>query len=198
MKQTAILFLITLSACAHTAFGDAEVNIKAPATVSLQEQSSDNITITLSSPLNTSVTVYFNITYKSRNVSLIILLPDEVVVPAGNVSVSFEVQAKGVGQVTAYLSSNNTHIKSCLRSGVTVERRGLWLDTGSKMAEVTDEEELDFILRSSDSSMADENEKPAVAPPVFVFQKDKAQKRSAEGSSAEDGEVKHISPFIVI
>lgn len=28
---------------------------------------------------------------------------------------------------------------SCLRSGVTVERRGLWLDTGSKMAEVTDE-----------------------------------------------------------
>ncbi|XP_044076612.1 ran-binding protein 3b isoform X7 [Siniperca chuatsi] len=30
--------------------------------------------------------------------------------------------------------------------------------------------------------------KPAIAPPVFVFQKDKAQKRSAEGSSAEDGE----------
>ncbi|XP_051531313.1 ran-binding protein 3-like isoform X2 [Myxocyprinus asiaticus] len=36
--------------------------------------------------------------------------------------------------------------------------------------------------------MADENEKPAVAPPVFVFQKDTAQKRSAEGSSTEDGE----------
>ncbi|XP_016337100.1 ran-binding protein 3-like isoform X1 [Sinocyclocheilus anshuiensis] len=36
--------------------------------------------------------------------------------------------------------------------------------------------------------MADENETPAVAPPVFVFQKDKAQKRSAEGSSTEDGE----------
>ncbi|XP_054452328.1 ran-binding protein 3b isoform X2 [Anoplopoma fimbria] len=31
-------------------------------------------------------------------------------------------------------------------------------------------------------------DKPAIAPPVFVFQKDKAQKRSAEGSSAEDGE----------
>ncbi|XP_023674677.1 ran-binding protein 3-like isoform X1 [Paramormyrops kingsleyae] len=31
-------------------------------------------------------------------------------------------------------------------------------------------------------------EKPALAPPVFVFQKDKAQKRSADGSSAEDGE----------
>ncbi|XP_061653994.1 ran-binding protein 3b isoform X2 [Phyllopteryx taeniolatus] len=31
-------------------------------------------------------------------------------------------------------------------------------------------------------------DKPAIAPPVFVFQKDKTQKRSAEGSSAEDGE----------
>ncbi|XP_031721221.1 ran-binding protein 3b isoform X7 [Anarrhichthys ocellatus] len=31
-------------------------------------------------------------------------------------------------------------------------------------------------------------DKTAIAPPVFVFQKDKAQKRSAEGSSAEDGE----------
>uniref|UniRef100_A0A8D2LER0 RAN binding protein 3 n=1 Tax=Varanus komodoensis TaxID=61221 RepID=A0A8D2LER0_VARKO len=32
------------------------------------------------------------------------------------------------------------------------------------------------------------NKKPAIAPPVFVFQKDKAQKRSADGSSPEDGE----------
>ncbi|XP_048832339.1 ran-binding protein 3-like isoform X2 [Brienomyrus brachyistius] len=31
-------------------------------------------------------------------------------------------------------------------------------------------------------------EKPAIAPPVFVFQKEKAQKRSADGSSAEDGD----------
>ncbi|XP_028672389.1 ran-binding protein 3a isoform X2 [Erpetoichthys calabaricus] len=31
-------------------------------------------------------------------------------------------------------------------------------------------------------------EKPAIAPPVFVFQKEKAQKRSAEASSPEDGE----------
>ncbi|KAM7081321.1 ran-binding protein 3 isoform 4-T4 [Ciconia maguari] len=31
-------------------------------------------------------------------------------------------------------------------------------------------------------------EKPAIAPPVFVFQKDKAQKRSADGSSPEEGD----------
>ncbi|KAG1928531.1 cystinosin [Pimephales promelas] len=91
---------------------DTEVTIKAPAIVNLQEKSSGNINITLSSSLNTAVTVYFNITYSSRNVSSIIQLPDEVVVPAGNTSVSFEVQTIGVGQLTAYLSSNDTRIKS--------------------------------------------------------------------------------------
>ncbi|XP_061696084.1 ran-binding protein 3b isoform X2 [Syngnathoides biaculeatus] len=41
--------------------------------------------------------------------------------------------------------------------------------------------------RSKMADLANED-KPAIAPPVFVFQKDKTQKRSAEGSSAEDGE----------
>ncbi|XP_051529049.1 cystinosin isoform X2 [Myxocyprinus asiaticus] len=112
MKENIILFLITLSVCAHTAFSDAEVSLKAPEIVNLQEKSSQNITITLSTPLNTAITVYFNITYKSRNVSLIIQLPDEVVVPAENTSVSFEMRAEGVGQVTIYLYSNDTRIKS--------------------------------------------------------------------------------------
>lgn len=112
MIHTVLFFVLTLSACAHTAFDDAEVTIKAPAIVNLQEKSSGNINITLSSSLNTSVTVYFNITYSSNNVSSIIQLPDEVVVPAGNTSVSFEVQTKGVGQLTAYLYSNDTRIKS--------------------------------------------------------------------------------------
>ncbi|XP_056122513.1 cystinosin [Rhinichthys klamathensis goyatoka] len=112
MIHTVLFFLLTLSVCAHTAFDDTEVTIKAPAIVNLQEKSSGNINITLSSSLNTSVTVYFNITYSSRNVSSIIQLPDEVVVPAGNTSVSFEVQTKGVGQLTAYLYSNDTRIKS--------------------------------------------------------------------------------------
>ncbi|XP_033615700.1 ran-binding protein 3 isoform X9 [Fukomys damarensis] len=40
-------------------------------------------------------------------------------------------------------------------------------------------------LRSADLSST---EKPAIAPPVFVFQKDKGQKRSAGGSSPEAGE----------
>lgn len=112
MTHRVLLFLLTLSVCAHATFGDAEVTITAPATVNLEAKSLENITITLSSSLNTSVTVYFNITYTSTNVSSIIQLPDEVVVPAGNASVSFEVLAKGVGQVTAYLYSKDTRIKS--------------------------------------------------------------------------------------
>ncbi|KAK7128087.1 hypothetical protein R3I93_020627 [Phoxinus phoxinus] len=112
MIHTVLFFLLTLSVSAHTAFDDAEVTIKAPAIVNLQEKSSGNINITLSSSLNTSVTFYFNITYSSKNVSSIIQLPDEVVVPAGNTSVSFEVQTKGVGQLTAYLYTNDTRIKS--------------------------------------------------------------------------------------
>ncbi|XP_056590522.1 cystinosin [Triplophysa dalaica] len=105
-----VLFLLTLSISLASTF--CEVTIKAPATVDLQEKSSQNITITLSSQLNTSVTVYFNITYKSRNVSSLIQLPDEVVVPKGNTSVSFEVEAKGVGQVTVELYSNDSRVKS--------------------------------------------------------------------------------------
>ncbi|XP_073731940.1 cystinosin [Misgurnus anguillicaudatus] len=112
MKERVLLFFLTLSVSVYTASADAEVSITAPAIVDLQQQSSQNITITLSSQLNTSVTLYFNITYTSKNVSLIIQLPDEILVPAGNTSVTFEVQAKGVGQVSTYLFSNDTRVKS--------------------------------------------------------------------------------------
>lgn len=112
MKERVLLFFLTLSVSVYAASADAEVSITAPAIVDLQQQSSLNITITLSSQLNTSVTLYFNITYTSRNVSFIIQLPDEILVPAGNTSVSFEVQAKGVGQVSTYLFSNDTRVKS--------------------------------------------------------------------------------------
>uniref|UniRef100_A0A8C9PQF1 RAN binding protein 3 n=1 Tax=Spermophilus dauricus TaxID=99837 RepID=A0A8C9PQF1_SPEDA len=38
------------------------------------------------------------------------------------------------------------------------------------------------------ASLSNLRKKPAIAPPVFVFQKDKGQKRSAGGSSPEAGE----------
>ncbi|KAG9332217.1 hypothetical protein JZ751_015508 [Albula glossodonta] len=39
-------------------------------------------------------------------------------------------------------------------------------------------------------------EKPAIAPPVFVFQKEKATKRAPDGSSGEDGEVSKNNVFL--
>ncbi len=45
--------------------------------------------------------------------------------PAGNSSVSFEVQAKGVGQVTACLSNNDTRIKKCVVSYIFLTLCGL-------------------------------------------------------------------------
>ncbi|XP_024206868.1 ran-binding protein 3 isoform X12 [Pan troglodytes] len=43
-------------------------------------------------------------------------------------------------------------------------------------------------VRAGVSTGHGKQEKPAIAPPVFVFQKDKGQKRSAGGSSPEGGE----------
>ncbi|MCJ8737853.1 hypothetical protein PDJAM_G00028910 [Pangasius djambal] len=110
--QTGAVALLVLSVWAFTAYCDARVSLSAPATVDLEEKASKNITITASSPLNVTVYIYFNITYSSANISSIIYLPEEVVLPAENVSTCFEVQAKSVGQVTAYLYSNNTEIQS--------------------------------------------------------------------------------------
>ncbi|TRZ01413.1 hypothetical protein DNTS_015151 [Danionella cerebrum] len=110
MKRTVFLLFLMLSICKYCAL--AGVSIRVPSTVNLQQSSSETINITLSSPLNSSMTLFFNITYESRNVSLIIELPEQVVVPAGNTSLLFEVQAKGVGQVTVYLSTNDTRITS--------------------------------------------------------------------------------------
>ncbi|XP_060797624.1 cystinosin isoform X2 [Neoarius graeffei] len=110
--QTGALALLFLSVCVFTKQCDGRVFLSAPPPVSLAEKVSKNITITASSSLNVTVYIYFNITYNSTNISSIIHLPQEVILPAENVSTCFEVQAKSVGQVTAYLYSNNTEIQS--------------------------------------------------------------------------------------
>ncbi|XP_036378368.1 cystinosin [Megalops cyprinoides] len=91
---------------------DASVFLSAPPTVNLEQKSSQNVTIVPSAPLNVTAAILFNITYASKNASIIIHLPDEVVLPAGAPSCSFEVHAEHVGQVTAYLYSNGTNLTS--------------------------------------------------------------------------------------
>nr|XP_046264829.1 ran-binding protein 3b isoform X3 [Scatophagus argus] len=81
----------------------------------------------------------------------------------------------------------NVHITTTLASRLTM------LTTGLRVIPGMPRNALECCLSqaglpSNASTRLFIGYKPAIAPPVFVFQKDKAQKRSAEGSSAEDGE----------
>ncbi|KAF7703751.1 cystinosin [Silurus meridionalis] len=104
--------LLCASVWVFTVYCDARVSLSSPDVVNLEEKVSQNLTITASSSLNVTVYIYFNITYHSSNISSIIHLPEEVILPADETSTRFEVQTKGVGQVTAYLYSNNSEIQS--------------------------------------------------------------------------------------
>ncbi|XP_071759601.1 cystinosin [Centroberyx gerrardi] len=91
----------------------SRVSLVAPAAVTLEENSKTSLTITSSSSVNQSAVIQFNVTYSSKsNYSSIITVPQQVLLPAEAISVTFEVAAHHVGQVTTYLSSNNTDIDS--------------------------------------------------------------------------------------
>lgn len=92
---------------------ESAVLVFAPETVTLEEYSKVNITITSSSPVNQSAVIQLNVTYSSkRDYSSIISLPEEVLLPSEATSVSFNVTAGDVGQVTTRLLSNNTDLSS--------------------------------------------------------------------------------------
>ncbi|XP_029004162.1 cystinosin isoform X1 [Betta splendens] len=88
---------------------DSRVNLFAPEAVTLEEHCKAQITITSSLPSNQSTVIVLNVTYSSKsNYSSIITLPEQVLLPADLTSISFNVTALGVGQVTTHLQSNNT------------------------------------------------------------------------------------------
>ncbi|KAK6468237.1 cystinosin-like [Huso huso] len=87
---------------------DSTVILSVPAAVILENDSSRNISIGWSSPLGVRTEITFNITYSSKNTT-IVQLPDQVTLPPEASSTSFGVQAKHVGQVTVYLNSNNSN-----------------------------------------------------------------------------------------
>uniref|UniRef100_A0A8D3CGU0 Cystinosin n=2 Tax=Scophthalmus maximus TaxID=52904 RepID=A0A8D3CGU0_SCOMX len=91
----------------------SSVYLFAPDAVTLEEFSTANITITSSSPLNQSAVIQFNVTYSSKsNSSSVITVPEQVLLPVETTSVSVNVTAHEVGQVTAHLLSNNTDFNS--------------------------------------------------------------------------------------
>ncbi|XP_049910967.1 cystinosin isoform X2 [Epinephelus moara] len=100
-----LLLLLTLA--------NISAYLSAPAEVTLVEHSGVNITITSSSAVNQSALIHLNVTYSSKlNYSSVIILPEQVLLPAAATNVSFNVTARDVGQVTACLLSNNTDLSS--------------------------------------------------------------------------------------
>nr|XP_040041146.1 cystinosin [Gasterosteus aculeatus aculeatus] len=91
---------------------ESTVYLKAPHTVTLEENSEADVLIAPSSPLIQSAVIHFNVTSSSKNCSSIITLPEQVLLPAAAASVRFNVTAHAVGQVTTYLLSNNTDLNS--------------------------------------------------------------------------------------
>ncbi|XP_029906120.1 cystinosin [Myripristis murdjan] len=91
----------------------SRVSLFAPGAVTLEENSNASITITSSSSINQTAVIQLNVTYSSvEDYPSVITLPQQVVLPPETTSVSFEVTAHRVGQVTTYLLSNNTDVDS--------------------------------------------------------------------------------------
>ncbi|XP_063057237.1 cystinosin [Engraulis encrasicolus] len=110
MSAGGFVWLFLSVTCFVVVTCDSNLGLTVPATVDLEEGTSKNITIESSTPLNATIAILFNITFASKNYTSIIFLPEEVLLPAENTSVQFEVTAKDVGQVTAHLYSNNSEI----------------------------------------------------------------------------------------
>ncbi|XP_053177742.1 cystinosin isoform X1 [Scomber japonicus] len=105
VKMLLMWMLINLS--------DSRVYLFAPDAVTLEEYSKANITVTSSSTFNQSTLIQLNVTYSSQwNYSSVISLPEQVLLPAEATSVSFNVTANDVGQVTTYLYCNNSDLNS--------------------------------------------------------------------------------------
>ncbi|XP_045680211.1 cystinosin isoform X1 [Phyllostomus hastatus] len=87
---------------------ESTVNLSVPPTVKLENGSSANVSVTLQHPLNATVVITFEITFRSKNVS-ILELPDEVVVPPRVTETSFQVTSQNVGQITVFLHRNHSN-----------------------------------------------------------------------------------------
>ncbi|KAM9384408.1 cystinosin isoform 1-T2 [Pholidichthys leucotaenia] len=92
---------------------ESRVNVLAPDAVTLEEHSEATVSITASPAVNQSAVIHINVTYSSKvNYSSVITLPEQMLLPAGATSVSFNVTSHDVGQVTTYLLSNSTELNS--------------------------------------------------------------------------------------
>ncbi|XP_062031287.1 cystinosin [Lepus europaeus] len=87
---------------------ESTVSLTVPPVVKLENGSSTDVSITLGHPLNTSLVITLEVTFRSKNVT-ILELPGEVVVPPRETNSTFQVTSQNVGQVTVYLHQNNSN-----------------------------------------------------------------------------------------
>ncbi|XP_054431857.1 cystinosin isoform X2 [Pteronotus mesoamericanus] len=87
---------------------ESTINLIVPPTVKLEDGSSASVSITLQHPLNATLVITFEVTFRSKNVT-ILELPDEVVVPPRVTESSFQVTSKNVGQMTVFLHRNHSN-----------------------------------------------------------------------------------------
>ncbi|XP_015292949.2 cystinosin isoform X5 [Macaca fascicularis] len=87
---------------------ESTVSLTVPPVVKLENGSSTNVSIALRPPLNATLVITFEITFRSKNIT-ILELPEEVVVPPGVTNSSFQVTSQNVGQVTVYLHGNHSN-----------------------------------------------------------------------------------------
>ncbi|XP_066219546.1 cystinosin isoform X2 [Saccopteryx leptura] len=86
---------------------ESTADFAVPPTVKLENGSSANVSISLQHPLNATLVITFEITFRSKNIT-ILELPDEVVVPPRVTESSFQVTSQNVGQITVFLHRNHS------------------------------------------------------------------------------------------
>ncbi|KAG8450398.1 hypothetical protein GDO86_002887 [Hymenochirus boettgeri] len=84
-----------------------DFRISIPEVVTIVNGTFENISVTASALLNHSAVFTFNVSYSSKNTT-IVQLPEQIVLPAKSPDSAFTVEAVDVGQVTAYLQSNSS------------------------------------------------------------------------------------------
>lgn len=86
--------------------GQTTVTLKAPKFVGLEIGSLRNISVTPSEPLQEMLFVTFNVTFSSKQAS-VVELPKNITLPAHSNATFFQVKGVGIGRVTVFLESSN-------------------------------------------------------------------------------------------
>ncbi|XP_078410855.1 cystinosin-like [Cetorhinus maximus] len=106
-----LLMSLLLTICSQVNLLQSETSeiLIVPEVVSLEINSIQDIRIALSTPLQETVIITFNVTFSSKQ-TCIVQLPEQIKLPKSVNSSSFTVRGVEVGQITTYLQTNNSNL----------------------------------------------------------------------------------------